>query len=129
MTKRPTKLGAFVEHFWSGLEEHPSAGDEPVWVDTPLGWLRPRRLHSYRGFYDQLAVTVSIEYGTDQLTATRLYGLLSEALEGERTFEGYKGGTYRMGPDTYVWVTLDYSRTSSLVLSGIEKLEGQNGWF
>lgn len=60
----------------------------------PLGFCNP---HSYRGFYDQLAFEP-----TKNVTVAEM---LKDALSAlGTTYEGYKGGEYRMGGSTIVWL-------------------------
>lgn len=59
---------------------------------------RPAGIHSYRGYYDQLA----IGYGHDDITVSGLLDLCRSAVG--KTFQGYKGGDYVMSGDTPVWV-------------------------
>lgn len=62
--------------------------------------LVPIKLASYRGDYSQLA----LGYKEDAtLTVGQLLVDVLEALGG-KTFEGYKGGTYKMFPTTSVYV-------------------------
>ena len=76
----------------------------------------PTGLSSYRGFYEHLAV----EYGHDSPECRRTVGefvtLLRSALG--QTFEGYKGGTYRMGMQTPVWVG-SWGHCNSTAIVGI----------
>src|SRR5687768_754993 len=59
---------------------------------------QPEGVHSYRGYYDHLA----IGYGRDGRTVGQLLELCEGAVG--KTFEGYKGGDYTMTRDTPVWV-------------------------
>lgn len=54
------------------------------------------KFHSYRGFYDQLALGIG---------APRTIADLLEAAQAavNEEFEGYKGGTYTMSCSTPVW--------------------------
>ena len=70
--------------------------EEPNRV-LPIGFSHP---HSYRGFYDQLA----FEPCRDVL----LKNVLAEA-EGalNKVYQGWKGGDYRMGQHTDVWLAYE----------------------
>ena|SRR5690349_15752338 len=59
---------------------------------------RPQGIHSYRGYYEQLA----IGYGHDDITVADLLALCERAVG--KTFTGYKGGDYVMSENTPVWV-------------------------
>lgn len=69
------------------------------WVRFDFCYFRPSGLHSYRGYYEQLA----IDY-TEGLhkTVLDLLNMLQAAVGAD--FYGYKGGNYRMTEDTPVWV-------------------------
>lgn len=62
----------------------------------------PTTLSSYRGFYDHLALGWSGDGNAALRTARDLATDLAAA-DG-KTFEGWKGGTYRMNRETPVWV-------------------------
>lgn len=59
---------------------------------------KPHGIHSYRGYYEQIA----LGYGHDHITVAQLLELCSGALG--KTFEGYKGGEFVMHSGTPVWV-------------------------
>lgn len=79
------------------LEQMPD--DAPVVIDQdrPVG-----HLTSWRGSYDELAITPSLGPFSQAHTVATLTNLLRAAIGQE--FDGYKGGTYRMGRHTPVWV-------------------------
>lgn len=97
-----------------------------VYVRTPIG--SPTSAVSYRGFYDQLALVIDGGRGT---TVGDLLTTLESILEGE-TREGYKGGTYRYGRSTPVWLVLHLSETSSAgivsITRGEDGVEMSIGW-
>lgn len=67
---------------------------EPLDKNVPIGFGHP---HSYRGFYEDLAFEpVTDTTVGDMLTAAK-YAL-------GKTFTGYKGGEFRMGAYTDVWL-------------------------
>jgi hypothetical protein len=71
--------------------------DKPVMFD--FVHFRPKGIHSFRGYYYQLA----IGYTTDEdMTVGKLLQMLKDA-DG-KTFTGYKGGEYIMDRKTRVWV-------------------------
>jgi hypothetical protein len=60
---------------------------------------QPKGVHSYRGYYEQLAI--GYEVGSSAKVGDLLKQL--EDANGKK-FYGYKGGTYLMHRDTPVWV-------------------------
>lgn len=62
--------------------------------------LRPTGLHSYRGYYDHLAI--GWRQDDAYTTVQDLLKLLESAIGG--TFHGWKGGEYRMSRETPVWI-------------------------
>lgn len=70
-----------------------------------------RDLDSYRGYYDQIAVTPG------HSTVGAVLERCREALAGE-TFQGYKGGEYTMDEHTAVWYA-EYGHTSGLGVVGV----------
>lgn len=89
MTKNPNQMT--VGQLLAALES----------VDTKLSLrlscgLGIGRAASYRGYYEDLAlIPDSVGTVEDAITAIR----------SVKTIEGYKGGTYTVGPDTAVWVS------------------------
>jgi len=71
---------------------------------VPLGFAEP---HSYRGFYNDLA----FEPAKD-VTVGSMLACARDALG--RTFQGYKGGDYKMGEYTDVWLA-EYSYTGERI--------------
>ncbi len=68
--------------------------------------------HSYRGYYNNLAVSGSRE----QIKVGKFLKAAIECI-GE-TFTGYKGGEYKMYKKTPVWVA-DYSVASSIAITDV----------
>ncbi len=62
---------------------------------------RPTHLNSWRGSYDELALSFMFE--GDVLTVEKLLTILKGAVG--KTYIGYKGGDYVMGKTTPVWVS------------------------
>lgn len=62
--------------------------------------IAPTTIHSYRGYYEQLAINwdADAENPTVEAFIKTLLGAYN------RPFEGYKGGSYRMKESTPVWV-------------------------
>ena len=114
----------------------------------------PTALSSYRGFYDHLAIerhdkarhdrtelddrgepfemnmagcgTYSPGHGEVRIKAGPTVADLIEALDLAvgATFEGYKGGQFRMRPGTDLWVS-EYGDCDSLRVTAIENLPGR----
>jgi hypothetical protein len=75
---------------------------------------RPKGIHSYRGYYDQIA----IGYATDVDPTVKD---VLEMLEGAvgQTFTGYKGGEYGMDWDTPVWIA-NHNESGSTAVTDIQ---------
>lgn len=100
------------------LEKRPK--DEEVRYD--FGWFAPEGLDSYRGYYDHLALGYAEECDDiKDITVADLLALLHQA-DG-KTFEGYKGGTFRMALDTPVWVAR-WGECPGTGITGIYDREG-----
>jgi hypothetical protein len=65
---------------------------------------RLAHLHSYRGYYSDLA----FELRDGTMSAQELTGLCRAAMF--RVYQGYKGGDYLMGENTPMWIS-DYGST------------------
>lgn len=61
------------------------------------------RAHSYRGFYEQLAFSPSVNVSVRMMLESARGAVGDE-------FHGYKGGSYTMGPDTIVYLA-NYGET------------------
>ena len=61
---------------------------------VPLGFDNP---HSYRGYYEELAFEPALNISVEEML-----DCAKEALGN--TYEGYKGGIYKMGNSTDVWL-------------------------
>lgn len=76
---------------------------------------------SYRGYYSDLAIEpVAREFGTVADGLEILRGAVGT------TFEGYKGGEYRMGSRTLVWVDT-YGTCTEQGVTGVEVMDGVDG--
>ncbi len=88
--------------------------------DAPIQWDDGRpvgRLHSYRGFYRQLAL------GGDGRSPT-VADVLTDAREAvDKTFEGYKGGDFVMNRHTPIWAA-DYGDTTDYGIAGAAVIDG-----
>ncbi len=78
------------------------SAEHPVRFDSlPLS--QPTTFDSWRGSYDHLALGhEAIRYTTNNVTV----GALLDAIKSTngKTYEGWKGGTYRMNYSTPVWI-------------------------
>lgn len=73
--------------------------------------------NSYRGYYEDL----SISPGSQYKTAGELYDAAMAALN--KSFTGYKGGEFTMGPNTPLWLA-HFGDCSDIAIVGInDKLE------
>lgn len=79
----------------------------------------PRTLNSYRGYYDQLAL--SPDRGVDPWSTANWHEFLSDA-EGT-VFEAYKGGNYRMTRDTPLWCA-GWGDATGVMIVGAKKIGG-----
>lgn len=77
----------------------------------------PGSAHSYRGIYSDLAFD-TYDYVT---TAGQLLLRANDA--NGREYEGYKGGLYRMGDKTPLWLA-EYGEGSGLAIVSIEEKNG-----
>lgn len=91
-----------LDNLISALSAMPQ--DEEVYFDFCRRF--PVGLHSYRGYYDQLALSHASHYDDlgdpKPLTVAALVKILRAAIG--QTFQGWKGGDFVMGRDTQVWV-------------------------
>lgn len=87
--------------------------NKPQTVRFDFGDFVPSKLLSYRGYYEQLALGFR-EY--DDVTVAELLLELQGAVG--KTFEGYKGGRYRMGRGTAVWAS-NWGQATSCAIIGI----------
>lgn len=80
-----------------------------------FGDLAPEGLHSYRGYYDHLALAFGAPRGKP-VDVTVLLAMLRNANGHE--FRGYKGGEYTMNLSTPVWVS-ERSVASATAIVGL----------
>lgn len=92
--------------------------DRDAYIEFDFCGANPTKVDSYRGYYDHLAI------GWEERGVTKVRDVLDDLREAVgKTFEGYKGGDYRMDRDTPVWVS-NYGRCDSTVIDRIEDREG-----
>lgn len=114
-------VGAAIRNL-ENVSARDSHGDEkPVRFD--FCQLVPGAIQSYRGYYDHLAVGwVAPDHASERVTVPLLLSRLKSAI-GE-TFDGYKGGSYRMSESTPLWVAnwgdAGYTQLVRVVESSVE---------
>ncbi len=77
----------------------------------------PGRFHSYRGYYEMIA----IDYSNEDMPVSEFLEKIQDAI-GE-TFEGYKGGNFKMNRQTPVWAS-EYGASSGIGVIGVENIDG-----
>lgn len=88
-------------------------------VTYAFGDIRPNTISSWRGVYSQLAINYVRD--DEQTTVADMLAILRGALGN--TYDGYKGGTYRMTASTPVWVS-NWGRCEHLAITGIVEKYG-----
>lgn len=83
-------------------------------VEFDFCHLCPTKFDSYRGYYDHIALGFTTDYAPP--TLKQLLERVDETIG--HAFEGYKGGTFRMGRNTPVWVDR-WGDCSSTMLVGV----------
>lgn len=73
----------------------------------------PSGASCYRGSYDELA----INYSTDEINVGQFSRMLNDI--HSKTYTGYKGGEYKMGSTTPVWVGRDCSDYSQMAIVSV----------
>jgi len=81
---------------------------------------RPSRVMSYRGYYQDLAIEPC---NTGEVTVSSFRGMLKGAVGS--TYRGYKGGDFKMGLNTAVWVSY-YGQADQLSVTKIKYDKKQN---
>jgi hypothetical protein len=79
-------------------------------------YLMPKGIHSYRGYYEQLALGYTDEGESPKVS--ELLTLLKDA--NGKTFTGYKGGEYTMGDDTKMWVANRRQAGGTAIIDAVE---------
>jgi hypothetical protein len=105
-------LGALIDY----LETVPSKS-RLTWKDGK-GIARP---HSYRGYYSDLALSYPYGENSGLVRVGTVLTMLKEKCLGQ-TFEGYKGGDYRMDRGTPLWCS-PYGVCSNLAIVSVERDE------
>lgn len=83
-------------------------------------YMRPtKRLESYRGYYDHLALGYTDKSG-EELTVKELKKMLEDSIGHD--YRGYKGGTYTMYDTTPVWVA-NNGESGGTAIVDIEKID------
>jgi len=77
----------------------------------------PKYVDSYRGYYEQLAINT----GGSTCSVGEFLSML-RAADGH-SFEGYKGGKFRMGKNTEMWVS-EYGEASGMAVVGVTERPG-----
>lgn len=77
-------------------------------------------IRSYRGYYDHLALGYCLDQwdNEDAITVKNLRDQLKNAVG--KNYEGYKGGTFTMGPHTPVWIA-NYGQTYGSVIVNVQE--------
>lgn len=86
------RLGTLIRHL--------SACSQDATVKYDFCGFVPDGLDSYRGYYDQLALGFK---PWEKVVVKDLVALLKKAIG--KTFQGYKGGNYKMDESTEIWVS------------------------
>lgn len=115
MTKSENQLdlGRFIEK----LEQMDPDHD----VTFEFASLEPTDFDSYRGYYSDLALGFTDGATTKTPLVKDLLTLAKEAVG--KTFEGYKGGSYKMGVKTPLWVA-NYGQSGSTAIVDVVNI----GW-
>lgn len=98
---------------------------EPKCVQFDFGTAIPTSLHSWRGVYSQLALGYELtgydnhETHLKEISADDLLKELKSAVG--KSFEGWKGGNYRMNRDTPVWVSNQGNGSDTRIVDVIDK--------
>lgn len=82
-----------------------------------FGYFKPTAIHSYRGYYDQLA----LGYSKEDINVAEVITLLKNSIGV--VFTGYKGGNYKMTENTPMWVSNVGEATGDAIIDVID-----NGW-
>ena len=99
-------LGELIEQL-EGLRKLDEAG-----IRFDFGYVYPTGFHSYRGFYEELAIGWRLE--SKNRKAKDFLDEARTAVGAE--FHGYKGGDYVMSRDTPVWVANTSDAPSTIVV-------------
>jgi hypothetical protein len=117
----PLSLKALIEAIDDALRFMTPKEREDAKILFELPWLRPVvSFHSYRGYYDHLALGLDVVDRQDGKPALKAAAYLAwlRTLEGE-TLYGYKGGEYRVDVDAPVHVSQSSGELSRTVIAGV----------
>ena len=92
--------------------------DETI-IRFDFGYFTPKGKHSYRGYYEDIALGYTDETH-DRLTAKDLAAELTSYLG--QTISGYKGGDYTVTRDTGMWVSADSSECTGTIITSVRDL-------
>ena len=86
------------------IVEKQSERDEEAKIQFDFEYFFPTDINSWRGSYDELALNIkNYEYGKKgPMTVSDFLKLLKDTVG--KTFQGYKGGYFKMSKNTPVWV-------------------------
>jgi hypothetical protein len=100
-----------------GLIELLEARPKDQTVRFDFGGFAPKGIDSYRGYYDHLAIGYAEpEPPWEDPKVGSVLAMLREA--NGKTYEGYKGGDFRMDLDTPVWVA-NWSHSPGTTIIGV----------
>ena len=88
--------------------------DKSLNVYFDFEYARPTHLHSWRGSYDEIAL--SFKFDGEVLNVERLLVMLKSAIGTK--YVGYKGGDFVMGKTTPVWVS-NYGNSGNTAVVGV----------
>ena len=89
-------------------------------VRFDFGYFEPGAIDSYRGYYEQLAISYR-EFENARMTVGVLLEMCKNALGN--TFTGYKGGDYVMSEDTPLWASNRSDATGTAIVGVTEELD------
>lgn len=90
-------------------------------IEFDFGAANITALGSYRGYYDQLALGYEGEYGTKMMTVGELLKDCEEAVG--KTYQGWKGGDYRMDRDTNIFVANSGCTSNTYLVDVVRKYD------
>lgn len=104
------KLGNLIK----SLEELPQ--ESRITILVRGRYYNPSYLHSYRGYYDQLALS------WDGEEKKKVCELLEECKSSVgKVFTGWKGGDFMMDENTPVWISNGCGECDNLIIQDIKK--------
>ena len=121
--KRQLTLGEFEAQLKKLIDDGVSPEAEVV---TNAGW-HPKRFESWRGDYSHLSIDfwTDAEEGTYATRKTNLQHWIDQCQRAHVfEFTGYKGGEYKMGHGTPVWVC-QHGASDFRLLTGADEVDGK----